>query len=144
MEDEYELIYRGETTLGYITDTWEDVEDMDSGGVHWFYGGTYTYQLPDGREFTGKLEGDGRLKQEFRFLTQPYPVEVTYLPTHPVVSRITADLPDSILRLIRSHLFPYGLVSVFFWFIGFYLLWQLIREENIFPKVFSYNRSKDT
>jgi hypothetical protein len=49
--DEFKLIYRGETTVGYITDTWEDVEPMDSGGLHWLYGGSYTYQLSDGREF---------------------------------------------------------------------------------------------
>ena len=93
----YQLMQRGETTSGYIIDVWEDVADVERGSVRWFHGGTYTYKLPDGREFTGKVEGEGRLKPNFRSLIQPYPVEVTYLPDNPAVSCISADLPDNIL-----------------------------------------------
>ena len=130
---DYQLIQRGETTTGYNIDLWEDIEPMDEGGVHWFYGGTYTYQIPDGREFTGKLKGDRLLKTEFRSLTQPYPVEVTYLPDNPAVSRISAELSDNILGIFRHSAFQYYLAA-FFLFLGFYLLKVLIREERIKKK----------
>ena len=45
---DYQLMQKGETTLGYIIDIWEDIEAMDAGGVVWFYSGTYTYQILDG------------------------------------------------------------------------------------------------
>ena len=98
----------GVTTAGFIVDTWEDAEDSESGGLIWYHGGAYTYQLPDGREYEGELQGEGRLKSEFRNLLQPYPIEVIYLPDNPAVSRITQDLPDNIWGLIRKQIFPYG------------------------------------
>jgi len=126
--DECELIHKGETVGGFIIDAWEDAEEADSGGVVWSHGAIYTYQLPDGRNFEGELHGEGRLKPEFRYLSEPYPVEVTYLPTNPGVSRITKDLPDSILGSLRKQVFPYGFLSALFVFLGFYLLWGLMRE----------------
>jgi hypothetical protein len=132
--DEYRLRDRGETTPGFIIDTWEDVEEADSGEDIWHYGATYTYQLPDGQEFSGELNGEGRLKPEFRYLSQPYPIEVTYLPDNPAVSRITEDLPDSILGLLRDQIFPYGVCSALFLFLGFYLLRRLIGELKHAPE----------
>ncbi len=123
----YLMMQRGETTSGYIIDVWEDVADVERGSVHWFYWGTYTYQLPDGREFIGKLEGEGRLKANFRSLTQPYPVEVIYLPDNPAISCISADLPDNILGIFRHSPMQYLLAALFL-SLGFYLLWVLIRE----------------
>lgn len=129
----YLLMQRGETTSGYIIDTWEDVIDTERGGVDWIHGATYTYQLPNGQEFTAKLEGEGRLKPEFRSLAQPYPVEVTYLPDNPAVSCISADLPDNILGIFRHSPFQYFLAALFL-LLGFYLLRVLIREERIRKK----------
>jgi len=128
--DEHELISKGETVGGFIIDTWEDVEEADSGGLVWYHGGTYTYQLPDGQSFEGELHGEGRLKPEFRSISEPYPVEVTYLPTNPAVSRITNDLPDSKLGLLRKQIFPYGFLSALFLSLGLYLLWTLMRESR--------------
>ena len=130
---EYSLMQRGETTTGYIIDLWEDVEAMDEGGVHWFYGGTYTYQIPDGREFTGNLEGDRLLRTEFHSLTQLYPVEVTYLPDNPDLSCISAELSDNTLGIFRNSPFEY-IFAAFWGWLGFYLLRVLIREERIQKK----------
>ncbi|MFC1916658.1 DUF3592 domain-containing protein [Chloroflexota bacterium] len=130
---EYSLMQSGETTTGYIIDLWEDVEPMDEGGLHWFYGGTYTYQIPDGRKFTRKLEGDRLLRTEFHPLTQLYPVEVTYLPDNPGLSSISAELSDNTLGIFRRSPFKYILAACVL-FIGFYLLWDLIREERIREK----------
>lgn len=130
---EYQLMQRGKTTPGYIIDLWEDVEARDEGGVHWFYGGTYTYQIPDGREFTGKLEGDRLLRTEFHSLTLLYPVEVTYLPDNPGLSCISAELSDNTLGIFRNSPLKY-IFAAFCFLIGFYLLWDLIREERIREK----------
>jgi len=126
--DEYRLIRKGETTAGYITSAWEDAEPRDEGGVDWYHTAIYTYKLPDGRDFQGSVDGSGRLKPEFRNLSRPHPVEVTYLPDNPAISLITPDLPDSIFGLLRRQIYPYGIFSVLFLFLGFYLLRGLIRD----------------
>jgi len=95
--DEFALIHRGQTTPGSIIDTWEEVEDDTFGRAVWFHGATYTYRLPDGREFTQRSQvRSGRLGEEFRNLTEPYPVEIEYLPENPSVSRIKGDGHDSL------------------------------------------------
>lgn len=132
--DEYRLMHKGQTTAGFIIDTWEDVEPRDEGGVIWYHTAIYTYQLPDGREFEGEVHSEGRLKPEFRYLSKPYPIEVTYLPDNPAVSRITQDLPDSTLGLLRNQIFPYGFFSILFLFLGFFVLWGLIREVKHPPE----------
>ena len=81
----------GETCSGFIVDTWEDVEETDAGQLIWYHGGTYTYQLPDGREFTQNTIGSGLLKPEFRVISHPYSIEVEYLPDNPRVSSINVD-----------------------------------------------------
>lgn len=94
--DELALIQRGQTVSGFIIDTWEDAESGDEGGTVWFHAAIYKYRLPDGREFTRSTNvRSGRLKDEFRALTQPYPVEVEYLPDKPLVSRLKGDGSDS-------------------------------------------------
>ncbi len=129
----YQLMQRGETVPGFITNVWEDVADVERGSVRFVHGATYTYQLPDGREFTGKVDGEGRLKPQFRSLTQPYPVEVTYLPDNPTISCISADLPANMLEIFRHSPLQY-LSAAFFLVLGFYLLRVLIREEHIQKK----------
>ena len=129
----YLLMQRGETTLGYIIDTWEDVVDVERGSVRFVHSATYTYQLPDGREFTGQVDGEGRLKPNFRSLIQPYPIEVTYLPDNPAISCISADLPDNILGAFRHSPGSYFMAALFL-LLGFYLLKVLISEERIQKK----------
>ena len=129
----YQLMQRGETTPGYIIDVWEDYEPAERGAGFWHYTVTYTYQLPDGREFTVKVDGEGRLKPNFRSTIQPYPVEVTYLPDNPAISCISADLPDNILGAFRHSPMNYFMAALFL-FTGFYLLKVLISEERIKKK----------
>ena len=93
-----------ETCNGYIIETWEDVTgETDEGRPVWEHGGTYTYCLPDGREFTQYERGRGRLRPEFQDLSQPFPVEVEYLPYDPSVSRIKGSGPSSILGWLRTE-----------------------------------------
>ena len=132
--DDYKLMSKGQIVQGFITETWEDVEDSESGGSIWYHGAIYMYQLPDGRELEGNLNGEGKLKPEFRNLTQPYPIKVTYLVDNPAVSRITNDLPDSTPSLLRDQIYPYGLFSAIFLFIGFYILWKIVRGLKHAPE----------
>jgi len=125
----YQLMQRGITAPGYIIETWEDVVDVERGSVRFVHGATYTYQLPNGRQFTVKVDGEGRLKPEFRSLRLPYPVEITYLPDNPAISCISADLPNNILGAFRHSPMNYFVVA-FCFFVGFYLLRVLIREER--------------
>ena len=95
--NELALIQRARIVPGFIIDTWEDVKDDDQGRAHWYHGATYTYRLPDGREFTQSTrDSPGRLKDEFLDLQQPYPVEVEYLSEDPAISRIKGDGSDSV------------------------------------------------
>ena len=129
----YQLMQRGNTTSGHIIDVWEDYEPAERGAGFWHYTVTYTYQLPDGREFTGQVDGEGRLKPNFRSLIQPYPIEVTYLPDNPAISCISADLPDNILGAFRHSPGSYFMAALFL-LLGFYLLKVLISEERIQKK----------
>ena len=81
----------------------------------------------------GNLEGNRRLRTEFRSLTQPYPVEVTYLPDNPDLSRISAELSDNIPGIFRQSLMDY-VFAAFFMLLGFYLLRVLMCEEHIHLK----------
>ena len=128
---DYSLLLRGKTTIGYITDSWEDYEPMDSGGVMWVYGGTYSFYLPDGREFTGELEGDRLLKSEFLALDPSHTTEVIYLPNNLDVSRISDELPDDLFGVFRQSLSEF-LIPALLLGIGLYLLVILLRE--LFPK----------
>jgi hypothetical protein len=135
---ELALIQRGETTLGFLIDTWEDVEEHDSGKFMWFHGGTYTYSLPDGRKFTQEAEqGSGRLKPELRNLTCPYPVEVEYLPDKPTISRIKGSGHNSVLRWLILKIGLGSLFLILFSIPGIVLLrsavhsfWASISEER--------------
>jgi hypothetical protein len=90
--DELALIRRAQVAPGLIVATWEEPSDGDDGGTHWFHEVTYTYRLPDGREFTQRTKsGSGRLKEGFRHLQRPCSVVVEYLPDNPKVSRIKGD-----------------------------------------------------
>lgn len=85
--NELALIRHSVVAPGFITEAWEDAESGDQ-GVQWFHTAVYTYRLTDGRELTEAVHGNGRLKDEFADLREPFPVEVEYLPGHPTVSRI--------------------------------------------------------
>ena len=102
--EEFRLIQGGKTAPGFIIDTWEEPIDTDAGATAWSHGATYTYRLPDGREFERTTYDSGRLKEEFRNLVRPFPVEVEYLPDEPTISRIKGDGPSSILGIFSGAL----------------------------------------
>lgn len=133
--EEFELIQNGKTTSGFIIDTWEDAEPNDGGGVDWYHGAKYTYVLPDGRDFEDTTSGSGRLKEEFRYLSQPLPIEVEYLPNKPSISRIKGDGPNSIPDIFRDQFWPYGLLTPIFLLMGGYYLWATIRDMKRIPPV---------
>ena len=60
-------------------------------------------------------------------LVERYPVDIIYLTDEPTVSSIVNELPDSTFGLIRKQITSW-LLSAVFLFIGFYVLWGLIKE----------------
>jgi hypothetical protein len=127
--DELALIRGAQVAAGFIVDTWEDVEDGDEGGTHWFHGVTYTYRTPDGREFTQSIKnGSGRLKDELQDLQQPYPIEVEYLPDNPTVSRIKGNGCDSITEWLWRKVGLGSLILTLFVSPGIVLLRNGVRE----------------
>jgi len=126
--NELALIQHADTTIGFIVDTYEDVEENANGRPVWFHGGTYTYYLPDGRKFTQQTkESSGRLSPEFRNLEYPYPIEVEYLPNKPNISRIKGSGYKSITGwLVRIAGGCFLLVMLSFPGVG--LLWCGVRD----------------
>jgi len=122
------LMRHHETCSGFIVDTWEDVDENEASAEFWHYYVIYKYSLPDGQEFTQSMSHSGRLKSEFRDLSEPYPIEVEYLPDNPTVSRIKGDGPNSIPSWLRSSVGYWA----FFWLpllaLGIYLLWKEVGE----------------
>lgn len=96
--DDLRLLLHGTTTSGYITDTWEEAESGENGTV-WLHGATYRYRLPDGQEIEREtLTRQGRLDTDFRYLSEPYPIEVEYLPSNPEVNRIKGEGTQSLFE----------------------------------------------
>ncbi|MEQ8789891.1 MAG: DUF3592 domain-containing protein [Pirellulaceae bacterium] len=121
--DEFALVTRGQTAPGFIVDTWEDVEYGDEGGTHWFHAAVYKYRLPDGREFTQRTKtNSGPLRSEFRDLTQPYPIEVEYLPDAPAVSRIKGNGSPSVFDWLWRRVGLGGLLLALFLSPGIFML----------------------
>jgi len=126
---EFILMKSHETCSGYITETWEDMTgEADDGRLIWEWGVTYTYQLPDGREFTQYTRHQGRLKSEFLDLQEPYPIEVEYLPSNPTLSRITGDGPNSVPGWLRTEVGYRAFYPLILLIIGAYLLQKAVRE----------------
>ena len=95
--DDFALIHRGQVAQGFIVETWEDADTGDEGGAQWSHSAVYEYRLPDGREFTQRTRTkSGRLKRELRDLSEPFPIEVEYLPDNPIVSRIKGSGSSSL------------------------------------------------
>ena len=124
--DDFRLIQRGMTTSGFITATWEEPTEADSGGTVWSYGISYSYILPDGRQLEGTLRGEGRLNN---FASSHNPLEVVYLPDEPTISSIKGEGPNSILDIFR-HQFLHGYIGIAFLIMGFYVLWVTIRYNK--------------
>ena len=123
------LMQHHETCPGFIVDVWEEIEgESDAGQDMWYYGVTYTYRLPDGQEFTQTISDSGRLKPEFRGLSESYPIEVEYLSDNPTVSRIKGDGPDTIPSWLRTKVGYYAFIPLILLAIGLYLLWKEISE----------------
>jgi len=126
---ELTLMRNHETCFGYIIETWEDMTgEADDGRLIWEHGATYTYRLPDGREFTQYTRGHGRLKPEFQDLSQPYPIEVEYLPDNPTISRVKGDGPNNITGWLRTEVGYWAFFPLILLAIGVYLLWKAVSE----------------
>lgn len=94
---ELRLILRAETAQGQIVNTWEDVEEGDEGGSHWYHSVDYTFRLRDGREITASTgRRSGRLSPELANLAQPIPVQVEYDRFSPSISRLKGDGNQSV------------------------------------------------
>lgn len=123
------LIQQGQSVLGSIVDTSEDVESGDEGGMHWTHAAIYTYRLPDGRKFTARTKDkSGRLKDQFRDLKQPYPIEVEYLPHNPAVSRIKGDGCQSVFEWLWRTVGLGGLLLAVLLSPAYLVLWHAIRD----------------
>jgi len=126
---ELSLMRNHETCYGHIIETWEEVTgETDDGRPMWEHGGTYTYRLPDGREFTQGTRDPGRLAPEFQNLSQPYPIEVEYLPDNPTVSRIKGYGPKTIAGWLRTEVGYREFYPLILLALGIYLLWKAIGE----------------
>ncbi len=122
--DELALIRNAHITKGFIVDTWEDVESGDR-RVQWYHGAEYTFRLPGGREITsGYSNASGRLKDKFRDLQKPYPVEVEYLPKNPQISRLKGRGAQTIAGWLWRKLISLG----FFNMIGIYIITMGVME----------------
>jgi len=133
--DDMALILWGKTTRGSIVDTWEDAESGDAGGTIWAHGATYKYRLRDGREFTQRTEGSGRLKAEFRSLTQPFPVDVEYLPGDPTVSRIKGAGSPNLFDWLWRKVGLGGLLLAAFLSPGYIVLRNALHEFKLYRRM---------
>ena len=128
--DELALIQRSKVVPGAIVDAWEDYDDTDYGDTIWHHAGIYEYRLPDGRDFKGVSTGSGRLPDECEDLTQPYPVEVEYLPDNPNVSRIKGVGCQSVTEWLWRKVGIGGLVLVALVGGGVYMVYTGLRGSQ--------------
>ena len=125
--DELALIQSSKVTPGFIVDTWEDYDDADYGETLWHHGAIYEYRVPDGRDFKGVSKGSGRLKDEFAHLTEPYPIEVEYLPDNPDISRIKGDGCQTVPEFLWRKIGLGTLLLLIFVGVGVYYLYSGLR-----------------
>jgi hypothetical protein len=85
------LTLNGATTSGEIIETWQEVEDSDSGADSWSSGIAYRFRVPDGRQFVGVSRGSNPLRPDLANLNQPIPAEVQYHPDDPSLNRLSDD-----------------------------------------------------
>ncbi len=126
--EEFALIRSAQTVSGFIIDTWEEPGETDYGETRWSHSVTYKYCVPSGREFMGNSKGRGRLSQELSDLTEPYPVEIEYLPNKPKVSRIKGGGCQSITEWLWRKIGIGGILLVVFLSIGFSIIQNAINE----------------
>ena len=122
---ELALIRSAHAVSGFVVDTWEEPQDTDY-GTRWLHGATYKYYV-NGHEFLNTAEGSGRLRIEFLELTEPYPVEVEYLPNKPEISRIKGDGSKSISEWLWRKVGFGGILLVAFLSIGFTIILNTIK-----------------
>ncbi|MEN6426694.1 MAG: DUF3592 domain-containing protein [Phycisphaerales bacterium] len=130
---ELALIRNGLAAPGLITDAWEDVEEDDKGGDHWFHSVVYTYRLADGREFTGKVHGRGRLRDDiarYTSLNRTYPITVEYLPPDPSVSRIKGSGCQSYVEWLWRKMGVGLILLALFCSPGVYLILHAVRDAR--------------
>jgi len=124
---ELALIRYARTAPGAVVDAWEDVEEGDEGGHHWFYQLEYEYRLPDGRKLRGRTpDWSGRLPVELSNL--PHPVEIEYLPYKPSVSRIKGTGHGDVAHWLVLSVCGGSLLLLLFLWPGVHLLRDGVRN----------------
>jgi len=106
------LLQAAEVAPGQIIDSWEDLEDGEEGQTHWFHAAVYTFRLPDGQELHGAARGTGRLREQFRNLGGPVPIEVEYDPADPSVNRLKGSGSQSVIEWVLRKLLLGGILLV--------------------------------
>jgi hypothetical protein len=92
--DTLDLIKNGQTVPGFIVETWKELTETNDETNQEYYSqvAKYTYQLPDGHDFTNEVFISRELRR--KIITKnalPYPVEVKYLSDNPTVSCIKSE-----------------------------------------------------
>lgn len=119
---ELALILNSNTTSGFIVNTWEDAEDGEEGGTHWYHYIGYKFEIENGSTFQSTMHGSGRLKDELHNLSEPFPIEVEYLVDNPNINRIKGDGCQSISEWLWRKVGLGGLLLILFLSPGFILL----------------------
>lgn len=100
-----QLYLHSSKAQGHILRTWEEVSDGGRGQLHWICGVEYEFTLANGKKFSEKsYEAPEWVKQNFRDISYPYPIEVEYLPDDPTISRIGGDIGDTVLEWMWKQL----------------------------------------
>lgn len=126
--DELYLILNAKTASGFITNTWEDVEDGDDGRTHWNNEISYKFTLPNGTVYNNVFNGYDQLPEELKDISQPYPIEVEYLSNNPQVSRIKGTGHSTVFEWLWREIGFGGLLLIMFVSPGFVLVCQGIKE----------------
>ena len=131
------LALSASVAAGQVTDSWEDAEDTDSGGLSWSHGVAYTFFLPDGFEVKSGEVGSGRLRSEFVDLKRPVPVEIEYLAGSPAVNRLKGNGSQSLGEWLLRKVGVGGLLLVVFLLPGVQLFRSGVAELRSAQKLSS-------
>ena len=125
---EYQLLKKGTTTKGFITDVTEDVEPRDAGGYTYYYHYTYNFKLANGNTIHSYQEFSGGSQQETPDVSEPYPTEIVYLDSKPEINKLKESLSDSVWEILWRKIGLGTLLLVMFSSFGFILIRNAIRN----------------
>jgi hypothetical protein len=99
---------------GQVIDTDEDAEDADDGTLVWSHRVEYTFTLPSGHEIKSGSSGGGRLRDDWRNLKQPVPIEVEYDPRSPTINRLRGSGSHRVMEWFLRNVGLRGILLVLF------------------------------